>query len=103
MAQGLILVIDDEEDVLDRIRFTLARDGYDVLTATTGKAGLALARARQPSLIVLDLILPHEDALEVYSVLKSDPKTAEIPIMVLSASDPQKDVVSGRPLGPMTA
>ena len=86
MAQGLVLVIDDEEDVLDRIRFTLARDGYDVLTATTGKIGLELARAKRPSLIVLDLILPHEDGPEVYKVLKSDPETAEIPIVVLTAS-----------------
>lgn len=99
MARGLILVIDDEEDILELVRLNLAREGYDVLTAGTGELGLELAKSKQPGLIVLDLMLPGMDGLEVCKVLKNHPKTAETPIVVLSAKGQESDIVSGLAVG----
>ena len=99
MARGVILVIDDEEDILELVRLNLTREGYDVLTATTGEQGLELAKSKQPSLIVLDLMLPVMDGLQVCKVLKNHPKTAGTPIVVLSAKGQESDIVAGLEVG----
>jgi CheY-like chemotaxis protein len=83
---GLVLVVDDDPDILDLLADALGTQGYDVLTAIGGDA-LPLARDRQPSLILLDLMMPGMDGLEVSKRLRADPLTAHIPIVAMSAQE----------------
>jgi DNA-binding response OmpR family regulator len=99
MSKEQILVVDDEEDILELVRFNLSREGYDVLTAASGEAAVDVARARLPHLIVLDLMLPGIDGLEVARLLKNQPETAGIPIVMLTAKGEEPDVVTGLELG----
>lgn len=99
MARERILVVDDEEDVLELVRFNLDKNGYKIDTATTGEEVLAKARAKLPDLIILDLMLPGIDGLEVCKTLKNDSKTSNIPIIMLTAKGEDADVVSGLELG----
>jgi two-component system alkaline phosphatase synthesis response regulator PhoP len=99
MIRGRILVIDDETDILELLRLCLTREGYEVLAAATGEQGLELAKSRQPALIVLDLMLPGADGLDVCKLLKSHPKTAETPIIILSAKGQESDIVAGLEVG----
>jgi len=99
MAKESILVVDDEEDILELVRFNLAREGYPVICTTSGEETLKIARTDQPDLILLDLMLPDIDGLEVTKVLKSDPKTKDIPIVMLTAKGEEADIVTGLELG----
>ncbi|MFA5554323.1 MAG: response regulator [Phycisphaerae bacterium] len=99
MARERILVVDDEEDVLELVRFNLDKNGYKIDTAVTGEQVLNKARAKLPDLIILDLMLPGIDGLEVCKTLKSDSKTANIPIIMLTAKGEDADIVSGLELG----
>jgi len=99
VAKVLILVIEDEEDVLELVRYNLAKNGYEVICATSGEEGLSLARARLPDLIVLDLMLPGLDGLEVCKILKREPQTQAIPIVMLTAKGEEADIVTGLELG----
>ena len=94
-----ILVVDDEADALELIGFSLRAAGYEVLTATNGKDALAKARAVSPSLVVLDLLLPGVDGLEVCKILRRDQATIAIPILMLSAKATELDRVLGLELG----
>lgn len=99
MSKEQILVVDDEEDILELVRFNLSREGYAVVTAASGEAAVDAARARLPHLIVLDLMLPGIDGLEVARILKNQPETAGIPIVMLTAKGEEPDVVAGLELG----
>ena len=99
MPKERILVVDDEEDILELVRFNLAKDGYQVKAVASGEDGLREARASQPDLIVLDLMLPGLDGLEVCKNLKGDPKTKDIPVVMLTATGTEADVVTGLELG----
>ncbi len=99
MANELILVVDDEEDILELVSYNLSRHGYKVDTLTTGEEALEIARKDPPDLIVLDLMLPGVDGLDVCRVLKNDKKTAHIPIVMLTAKGEEADVVTGLELG----
>ena len=99
MAKETILVVDDEEDILELVRHHLKREGYDVQTATSGEKALAAARSGAIALIVLDLMLPGIDGLEVTRKLKNDPQTKHIPVLMLSAKGEEADVVAGLELG----
>ncbi|MBZ0254028.1 MAG: response regulator, partial [Candidatus Methylomirabilis sp.] len=92
MPKERILVVDDEEDILELVRFNLAKDGYQVKAVASGEDGLREARASQPDLIVLDLMLPGLDGLEVCKNLKGDPKTKDIPVVMLTAKGTEADV-----------
>src|SRR3972149_10907161 len=94
-----ILVVDDEPDILELVKLNLVREGYEVITASTGEQGLDLARTKLPALIVLDLMLPGMDGLEVCKRLRADPKTQGIPILMLTAKGEEADVVSGLEVG----
>jgi two-component system, OmpR family, alkaline phosphatase synthesis response regulator PhoP len=94
-----ILVVDDEEDILELVRFNLAREGYQVICSGTGEASLAIARKDHPDLIVQDLMLPGIDGLEVTKSLKDDPRTRDIPIVMLTAKGEEADIVIGLELG----
>lgn len=80
-----ILSVDDERDVTDLVRFHLSRAGFDVITASSGRAALETIAARAPDLIILDLMLPDIDGFGICEILRRQPATATIPIVILSA------------------
>jgi len=94
-----ILVVDDEPEAVELVEFNLQQAGYAVVTAADGAEALSKARAAQPSLIVLDLMLPEVDGLEVCKMLRRDPATAGIPIVMLTAKAAEIDRVLGLELG----
>jgi two-component system phosphate regulon response regulator PhoB len=99
MANEKILIVDDEEDVLELVRYNLDKNGYKVETAATGEQAIAKARAKLPDLIILDLMLPGIDGLDVCKKLKDDTKTQNIPVIMLTAKGEETDVVTGLELG----
>lgn len=99
MAHERILVVDDEEDILELVRYNLVCGGYDVTGVTTGEDALKVARSKFPDLILLDLMLPGIDGLEVCNILKREPKTSYIPIVMLTAKGEEADIVTGLELG----
>lgn len=99
MAKERILVVDDEEDILELVRFNLAREGYVLICTTSGEKTLEIARKEHPDLLVLDLMLPGIDGLEVAKILKNDVKTKDIPIIMLTAKGEEADIVTGLELG----
>ena len=94
-----ILIIEDEEDVVELLRYNLTREGFSVATATRGEDGLELVAQKRPDLILLDLMLPGLNGLEVCRQLKKDPKTSAIVIIMVSAKGEESDVVVGLEVG----
>lgn len=94
-----IFVVEDEEDILDLIRHHLAKEGYAVATATNGMEAVKAILRKPPDLILLDLMLPGLDGLEVCRMLKKDAKSADVPILMVTAKDEESDVVAGLELG----
>ena len=99
MEKARVLVIDDEEDILELVRYHLDRDGYGVVCAATGEDALKMATSQAFQLIVLDLMLPAMDGLEVTRRLKANPDTAGVPIVMLTAKGEESDIVAGLELG----
>jgi two-component system phosphate regulon response regulator PhoB len=99
MAKERILVVDDEEDILELVRFHLAREGYQLTLAASGEEALKKARLETFDLVVLDLMLPGLDGLEVAKALKADARTKNLPIVMLTAKGEDADVVSGLEIG----
>lgn len=98
MAQK-IMVVDDEPDAVDLVQFNLTNAGYEVITAADGQEALKNARTFCPDLILLDVMLPEIDGLEVCKLLRRDPATAEIPVIMLTAKAAEIDRVLGLELG----
>src|ERR1700704_3062471 len=94
-----ILVVDDEPDVVQLIEYNLKGAGYDVITAQDGEEALKKARASSPDLIILDLMLPQIEGLDVCKMLRRDAATAGIPIVILTAKASETDRVLGLELG----
>ncbi|RJR46759.1 MAG: response regulator [Desulfobacteraceae bacterium] len=99
MTDPKILVVDDEEDLLELLQYDLGRLGFRVICAATGEQGLEMAASETPDLILLDLMLPGLDGLQVTRRLKEDPKTRDIPIAMLTARGEEADIVTGLELG----
>jgi DNA-binding response OmpR family regulator len=96
MAKYKILVVDDDRNIVDLVRLYLERDGYRVLVAYDGLEALKLARQRRPDLIVLDLLLPEVDGLDVCRILQTESK---VPIIMLTAKTTEEDKLIGLELG----
>ncbi len=94
-----ILAVDDEEDLLELVRFNLERDGYNVICAESGEEAIEKVESSDFDLILLDLMLPGIDGLEVAKILKGDNKTIEIPIIMLTAKGEEADIVVGLEFG----
>jgi phosphate regulon transcriptional regulator PhoB len=94
-----VLVVEDEPDIRDLLAFHLERDGYQVTRATTGPDALRQLRAAPPDLVILDLMLPELDGLEVCRRLRADPATATLPVIMLTAKGDEVDRVVGLELG----
>ena len=99
MPKEKILVVDDEEDILELVRYNLEREGFQVTCAESGEMAMERTRQEAPELIVLDLMLPGIDGLEVARLLKQDQKTAALPIVMLTAKGEEADIVTGLELG----
>lgn len=99
MPKPRILVVDDEPDVLELVEFNLRKAGFDVLLAEDGEAALRRIEAEQPDAVVLDLMLPGVDGLEVCKLLRRDPATANLPVLMLTAKATEVDRVLGLELG----
>jgi two-component system alkaline phosphatase synthesis response regulator PhoP len=99
MAEEKILIVEDEEDVLELIRYNLQKNGYRTDAASTGPIALSMAEVVKPDLILLDLMLPGFDGLEVCRNLKKDPKTSAIPIIMVTAKGTEADIVAGLEMG----
>jgi len=99
MSKEKILVVDDEEDIIELVRYNLAREGYTVTCAASGEAALKSAASDPVDLIILDLMLPGIDGLEVARRLKQSEGTKETPIVMLTAKGEEADIVTGLELG----
>lgn len=99
MARESILVVEDEEEILELVRYNLEKEGYRVTCADTGEDALEKALATRPDLIVLDLMLPGIGGLDVCRRLKGDPETRSIRIVILTAKGDEADVVTGLEVG----
>jgi two-component system phosphate regulon response regulator PhoB len=98
-AKPRILIVDDEPETVELVEFNLRQAGFDVATAQDGAEAIKKARAQLPHLIVLDLMLPEVDGLEVCKMLRRDSNTARIPILMLTAKAAELDRVLGLELG----
>lgn len=98
MAESIV-VIDDEEDIRELIHYNLSKEGFVVSCAVSGEEGVELVQRIRPDLLILDLMLPGIDGLEVCRRLKSDVRLQSIPIVMVSARGEEPDVVSGLELG----
>jgi len=99
MKERKILIIEDDNDIVDLLRFNLEKEGYAVFSASTGEAGLSLFREEKPSLLILDLGLPGIQGLELCRLLKQKPETNSTAIIILTAKGLESDVVAGLELG----
>jgi len=99
MRKATLLVIEDDPDIVELLRYNLEREGFRVLVATDGEHGLADAARNRPDLVLLDLMLPGLDGLEVCRRLRVQDVTRSIPVLILTAKGEETDVVIGLEMG----
>ena len=99
MARESVLVVDDEREILELLKYNLDKEGYSVTVVESGEDALAATRTKMPDIVVLDLMLPGVDGLEVCRRLKTDDRTRGIPIVMLTAKGSEADIVAGLELG----
>jgi len=99
VAKSSVLVIEDEPDIVEVIQYNLEREGHRVIACRDGEQGLSRIRTENPDLVILDLMLPGMDGVEVCRQVKADPVTRNIPVIMLTAKSEESDVVLGLGLG----
>ncbi len=99
MTRSRITVVEDEEDIREILEYSLTREGFSVETAADGATGLELIKQGQPELVLLDLMLPDIDGLEICRQLKGEKSTSDIAIIMVSAKGEESDIVLGLGLG----
>jgi len=99
MPEATVLVVDDDPVIQKLLQVNFEMEGYTVLTAGDGEEGLERARADHPDVIVLDVMMPKMNGLEVADALKADGGTAKIPIVLLSAKAQEADIQAGKATG----
>ncbi|REJ85627.1 MAG: DNA-binding response regulator [Acidobacteria bacterium] len=99
MASEKIVVIEDEPDILEVLQFNLEREGFEVKTASSGTEGLQVVEREEPDLVLLDLLLPGVDGLDVCRRLRSSSRQSNVPIIMVTAKGEESDVVLGLGLG----
>jgi len=99
MPKKTVLTIDDEKDLIELVRYNLEKEGFRVRAALDGETGLAMALQEKPDLVLVDLMLPGMDGLEVCRRLRADSRTAAIPLIMLTAKADESDRVVGLELG----
>lgn len=98
-AKNTALIVEDEQEIAELVRFHLQRDGFDCAVTRSGRRALEMARQSHPKLMVLDLMLPDLDGLEVCKRMKESDQTRGVPIVMLSARGSESDIVNGIELG----
>ena len=96
MAAPRVLVVDDDPVIVKLLQVNFEMEGYQVLTASDGEEGLRQAREHKPDVVLLDVMMPKMDGLQVAVALRSDPDTIAIPILLLSAKAQAADVQAGK-------
>ena len=99
MKRERVLVIEDESDILELLRFNLKKEGYEVDTATDGERGVDFARTRAYDVVLLDLMLPGIDGLEVCRRLRSDPRSETLPVIMVTSKGEEADILVGLGIG----
>jgi len=99
MFKGRILIVEDDADILELVKYNLQREMFEVIGVKTGEEGLREAKANPPDLIILDIMLPGMDGYQLCRALKSDPITANTPIVMLTAKTENTDIIVGLELG----
>ena len=99
MAKTSILIIEDEEDIRELVKYNLQRENFDVLEAESGEEGLKLVERVMPDLVLLDLMLPGKDGLEICRILKRNSRTQNIPVVMMTARGEESDIITGLELG----
>ena len=99
MSKEKVLIIEDEKDIVKMLDYNLRKEGFRIFSANNGEDGLDMARRENPDLILLDLMLPEMDGLDVCKAVKNDAKTTHIPIIILTAKAQESDKVVGLELG----
>jgi len=99
MSKEKILIVEDEKDIIEMVRYNLEKEGYSALRAHNGYDGVSLAKKERPGLVILDLMLPDIDGFEVCRLLKKNDITNRIPIIMLTAKSRESDRVAGLELG----
>ena len=99
MAKERILVVDDDEDILELVRYNLTKENFQVISVTTGEEALGKLKKESFDLILLDLMLPGRDGLDTCRIIKRSPETSHLPIMMITAKSEDTDVVLGLELG----
>lgn len=99
MSERKVLVVDDEVNIIQIMEFSIGAEGYDVVTAANGEEAISKARKEQPNLIILDIMMPKVDGYEVCRVLKRDPLTKRIPVILLTAKGREIDKRLGYEVG----
>ncbi|MFH0872499.1 MAG: response regulator transcription factor [bacterium] len=99
MAKEKILAVDDDPDILKLLQYNLEKEGFSVITAANGQEALRLVRSQPPQAIILDLMLPEVDGLEVCRQIKRDESLSQVPILMLTAKGEEVDRVVGFELG----
>lgn len=98
-AKTQILIIEDEEDIRELVRYNLERENFAVIEAESGEAGLKSVAQKKPELILLDLMLPGKDGLQICRELKRSEATRDIPVVMMTAKGEESDIVTGLELG----
>ena len=94
-----ILVIDDEEHILELLKFNLELSGHKVICSTNGKDGLEMAREESPDLVLLDWMLPNISGIDVLKVIREDKKVSDLPVIMLTAKNMEDDKIEGLDIG----
>ena len=99
MARKKILIVEDEKDIQELLKYHLEKEGYEILQVFDGEDGLELAQRELPDLIILDVMLPSLDGMEICRYLRADERTQIIPVIILTAKSEESDVIVGLKLG----
>jgi DNA-binding response OmpR family regulator len=99
MSHATVLVIDDEKDLLELVRYNLEKEHLDVITANDGQSGLEIGLKHKPDLVLLDLMMPGMNGLEVCKQLRADARTSRVPIIMLTAKAAETDKIVGLEMG----
>jgi two-component system phosphate regulon response regulator PhoB len=99
MAKEHLLIVEDEEDIQELLTYNLQKEGYQVQVASTGEEALKAVRGQTPDMILLDLMLPGIDGLEICRILKHNADTRAVPVIMVTAKGEESDVIAGLELG----
>lgn len=94
-----ILVVDDEKDIVELIEYNLKKEGFSVIQAYDGEAAVSIAKKQQPDLLILDLMLPRMNGIDVCKAIRANPGTVDLPIIMLTAKTDESDKVLGLEIG----